>query len=120
MTSERRARLDAIKNAMDDAVALGDLRANAGLTQVELAGRLGIRQASLSELERRDDVYLSTLRSYIEALGGELEVRAVFPEQQFVVDLAASTVTVPAHAATSARIPRPRSTIAAASGSPSK
>jgi len=67
---------------MADAVALGDVRTGLGITQVELAKRLGVSQGNVSELERRDDVYLSTLREYVEALGGTLEVAAVFPEQR--------------------------------------
>ena len=64
--------------ALRDALELAELRKANGLTQVELANRLGVSQGSVSELERRDDVYLSTLREYVQALGGELEVAAVF------------------------------------------
>ena len=55
-------------------------------TQVELARKLGISQASISEIEKRDDLLLSTLRKYIAALGGRIEVRAVFSEASFVLD----------------------------------
>lgn len=60
--------------------ALAKVRSTLGVTQVELAGRLGIQQSSVSELERRDEVYVSTLRDYVEALGGRLQVAAVFPD----------------------------------------
>ncbi len=53
------------------------------LTQVELAEKLGISQASVAGIERRTDLQLSTLAKYIRALGGELEIRAVFPEATF-------------------------------------
>jgi len=89
MTPERRQRVDSIKSAMADAQRLFDLRASRGVTQVELAARLGIRQASVSELERRDDVYLSTLRGYVEALGGHLEVSAVFGDESVPLSIAA-------------------------------
>jgi DNA-binding XRE family transcriptional regulator len=64
--------------ALREALRLHELRSAKGLTQTELGNRLGISQVSVSQLERREDVYLSTLREYIEALGGELEVAAVF------------------------------------------
>ena len=88
VTPDRRARIDAIKAASAAAERLGEIRASVGgVTQVELAGRLGVSQGNVSELERRDDLFLSTLRSYIEALGGRLEVAAVFPEQRIMVEL---------------------------------
>jgi len=68
--------------AMRDAASLAELRTGPDVTQVELAVRLGIRQSSVSELERRDDVYLSTLREPVEALGGSLEIDVVFPDEQ--------------------------------------
>lgn len=64
--------------ALRDALALAEMRQSRGVTQVELAGRLSIRQSSLSAIENRQDVYLSTLRDYVEALGGSLELAAVF------------------------------------------
>lgn len=53
------------------------------LTQVELAERLGISQASVSAIETNSDLLLSTLAKYIRALGGEIEIHAVFPEATF-------------------------------------
>ncbi|MBI4261223.1 MAG: XRE family transcriptional regulator [Actinobacteria bacterium] len=46
-----------------------------------LAGALGVSQANVSRVEREGDVYLSTLRNYVSALGGKLELRAVFPDE---------------------------------------
>ena len=65
---------------MEDAIALAELRERRGTTQVELAARLGKNQGNVSRLERRDDLYLSTLREYLAALGGELELVARFPD----------------------------------------
>jgi DNA-binding XRE family transcriptional regulator len=70
-----------IKQAMEDALELGELRRRRGVTQVQLAGRLGISQGNVSLLEHRTELYLSTLRDYIEALGGHLELAAVFPDE---------------------------------------
>lgn len=53
---------------------LAALRRELGLTQTELASRLGISQSDLSKFERRGDVLLSTLRAYLEALGGNLRI----------------------------------------------
>ena len=50
------------------------------LPQERLAETLGIQQATVSKIERRADLYVSTLARFIEAMGGELEIRAVFPE----------------------------------------
>lgn len=82
VTPERRERIDNIKDAMAEAQRLYELRAARGVTQVELAGRLGVRQASVSQLEHRDDLFVSTLRQYVEALGGHLEVSAVFEDEE--------------------------------------
>jgi transcriptional regulator with XRE-family HTH domain len=50
-------------------------------SQEAVAKKLHIKQAAVSKLERRTDMYLSTLRSYIEAMGGKLEIIARFPNQ---------------------------------------
>lgn len=60
---------------------LRGLRALAGKTQNEVAAVLEMSQGRVSDFEKRDDHLLSTLRRYIEALGGELEVRAVFGDK---------------------------------------
>ena len=61
------------------AIRLNQMRRHRELTQVSLANRLGIDQGSVSRLEKQTDMHLSTLRAYIEAAGGRLEVQAVFP-----------------------------------------
>jgi transcriptional regulator with XRE-family HTH domain len=59
---------------------LDELRAARQLTQENLATVLGVKQASISKMERRADMYVSTLAKFIEAMGGTLEIRAHFPE----------------------------------------
>ncbi len=76
----QRERIAVHKRAMRDAIALADLRARQALTQREVAGSLGVSQANVSRIEHEEDLYLSTLRSYVEALGGRLEVNAVFAD----------------------------------------
>jgi transcriptional regulator with XRE-family HTH domain len=50
------------------------------MSQDDLAKRLNVSQATISKMERRSNMYLKTLRKLIKALGGELEIRAKFPE----------------------------------------
>jgi DNA-binding Xre family transcriptional regulator len=73
------------RRAMEDALALADLRRLRHVTQVQLAEELGISQGNVSRLEGRSDVYLSTLRSYVQALGGHLEIAAVFDDERYPV-----------------------------------
>jgi transcriptional regulator with XRE-family HTH domain len=55
------------------------------LTQVQLAEAMHIDQARVSRLERRTDMYVSTLANFIEAMGGRLEIRAVFPDGEIKI-----------------------------------
>lgn len=66
-----------------DRMGFAALRKAREQTQVELAEKLGINQASVSAIENNSDLLLSTLAKYIRALGGEVEIRAVFPEATF-------------------------------------
>ena len=72
--------IDARKRAIIAAVRLAELREKVGKTQVELAGTLGMTQANVSRIERSDNLYLSTLVDYVDALGGRVEINAVFED----------------------------------------
>ncbi len=61
-------------------MVLAEVRKAMSLTQVDLAEMLHIKQAALARLENRTDMYISSLRKYIVALGGELDIVARFPE----------------------------------------
>lgn len=65
-------------------IALGDLRRARSLTQTQLASALGVTQAQVSRIEHQTDLFLSTLASYVEAMGGELDLIATFPDQASV------------------------------------
>src|SRR5580693_4198033 len=66
-------------------MALEDLRGAKQLTQSDMAEMLDVPQSSISRIEQRTDMYLSTLRNYIHAVGGELRIQAVFPDGGAVV-----------------------------------
>jgi DNA-binding XRE family transcriptional regulator len=59
---------------------LQELRERQGVSQVALADKLRVKQPTISKIERREDVNLSTLRRYVQALGGELQITARFPD----------------------------------------
>jgi transcriptional regulator with XRE-family HTH domain len=60
-------------------MTLDELRSSRQITQAQLSQALGITQAAISKLEFRHDSYLSSVRKYIEAIGGRMEIHAVFP-----------------------------------------
>jgi DNA-binding XRE family transcriptional regulator len=84
---ERRARVERISREYDAILALADLRESLGVTQTELAKLLEVSQPNISKLERKEDVYLSTLENYITALGGRLELKAVFEGRSVDLEL---------------------------------
>ena len=80
MSPESRARSEAKAQKMIEEMALDELRAARELTQEHLSKILGVRQAAVSKLERRADMYISTLSDFIKAMRGKLEIRAIFPD----------------------------------------
>jgi DNA-binding XRE family transcriptional regulator len=60
-------------------ITLQNLRKAHDLTQERMAEMLGVRQENISKLEKRSDMMLSTLRSYIQAMGGDLKLMVEFP-----------------------------------------
>ncbi len=80
MSQERREKIDAMTKNMLAEMPMHELRRARRLSQEQLADLLNIKQGSVSKLEHRTDLYISTLRRYIEAMGGELTLQARFPE----------------------------------------
>jgi transcriptional regulator with XRE-family HTH domain len=78
MSPAARARSDAKARKMIRGIALRELREAMGITQERLAKALRINQAGVSKIENRSDVFVSTLRKAIRAMGGELDIRAKF------------------------------------------
>ncbi|MBC7672638.1 MAG: XRE family transcriptional regulator [Polaromonas sp.] len=80
MTSSSRARSAARTREMLAGLPLLELRRARELSQAQLARALDTTQPEVSEIESRADMYVSTLRSYIEAMGGTLDIVASFPD----------------------------------------
>ena len=78
LPTERRAGIEA---RAAELATLKDLRQAVAQTQEELAAALGVGQDTISRLEKRSDMLLSTLRRYVEAMGGKLELVAQFPDR---------------------------------------
>lgn len=85
LSPERQARIKARgAELIAEEFALRDLRRAENVTQAEVAERLGGRQVYVSRLEKRADMKLSTLRDYVKAIGGDLQLMVTFPEGRAV------------------------------------
>ena len=84
MSPARRAANEARTRELLAELPLHDLRKARSLTQATLAATMDRSQGEVSQLERRTDCYISTLRSYIEAMGGELDIVARFQDGSVV------------------------------------
>lgn len=83
----RRARIEEQVRRERRKIALSEMRRARSLTQNAIAEQLHIDQGAVSRLEKRTDMYLSTLRNYVEASGGRLEVRAVYSDETIDLEL---------------------------------
>ena len=82
LPAERRERVETrAAQLIADEMTLGDLRKARNLTQARLAEMLDIGQDGVSRLEKRSDLLLSTLRAYVRAMGGSLDLVARFPDR---------------------------------------
>lgn len=82
LPAKRRAKIEA---RAQELTTLKELRQAVAQTQVELAATLGVGQDTVSRIEQRSDMLLSTLRRYVESMGGKLELVAQFPNRPPVV-----------------------------------
>ena len=83
MTPEAQARALAKSQVLEGDMDLADLRR---LTRGALAATLNINQASVAKMEKRTDMYVGTLRRFIQAMGGELDIIARFPDRSIRID----------------------------------
>jgi len=87
MSAESQARVDKRVKQTISSMPLAEIRKAAGLTQQQLAETLEIGQGSISKIENATDLYLSTLGRFIQALGGELVLKASFPNgREIIID----------------------------------
>lgn len=83
LSPERRERIEArTQELIEEEMTLRDLRQVQHLTQERVADLLGIEQDSVSRMERRADMLLSTMSSYVEAMGGKLRLVVEFPNRR--------------------------------------
>ncbi len=87
MDPERQERIRKRAEELLAELPLQELRQARALSQQELAEVLGLNQSTVSKLERRTDMYLSSLRRFVEAMGGELEISASFPDGKVRIQL---------------------------------
>jgi DNA-binding XRE family transcriptional regulator len=80
LSPDARKRVDQIKRAMQLEIALAELRELRGASQTQIAETLGTSRPNIGRIEKELDVRLSTLERYVEALGGKLEIHAVFDD----------------------------------------
>jgi DNA-binding XRE family transcriptional regulator len=80
MKPATRAQIEAEGRRLSDDLHLSQLRKARGLTQETMAELLGVSQAEVSKMERRTELYVGTLRKFIEAMNGELVLAARFPD----------------------------------------
>jgi len=80
MSSEAQARAHEKAMTMKAALPLAELRQARHFSQEQLAAELKVKQPAVAKMEKKVDMYISTLRRFIEAMGGQLEIRAHFPE----------------------------------------
>ena len=83
LSPERRTRIEARAAVLlAEEMSLQELRRARKLTQVRMAKKLKVGQESISRLEKRTDLHISTLRHYVEAMGGSLSLVARFPDRE--------------------------------------
>lgn len=82
---ERRARIEQREQAIEAELTISQLREARRATQESVAERMHVTHSIVSHFERNPNIFLRSLASYVEALGGRLEVRAVFPDQDVIL-----------------------------------
>ncbi|MBU9698009.1 helix-turn-helix domain-containing protein [Rhodobacteraceae bacterium HSP-20] len=86
MSPASQARATAKSGLLEQEMALAELRRAMKLSQEEIAAALNINQASVARMEKRTDMYIGTLRRFVQAMGGELDIIARFPDRQIRID----------------------------------
>ena len=85
MSLEAQRQADLLAREMLSAMSLAEIRGIRGLSQQAMADHLNIQQPAVAKLEARQDMRISTLRKHVQALGGQLELVARFPDQAVLI-----------------------------------
>jgi len=85
LPTERQVRIGKIAAGLREEMDLAQLRTARQLSQAALGEILHVEQPAIAKIEKRADMYVSTLRRFIEAMGGELEITARFPDRNVVI-----------------------------------
>ena len=86
MSPDAQAKAQILAETLLSEMPLHELRHARGLSQQTLADTLNVQQPAVAKLEKRTDMYLSTLRKHIQAMGGELDIIARFPDGAVRID----------------------------------
>jgi predicted transcriptional regulator len=86
MSPQARADAEAEALRLEEEMNLSEVRKALKLSQEEIADTLRVGQGSVAKIEKRADMYVSTLRRFIEAMGGELEIVARFPDHSVKIN----------------------------------
>ena len=82
---DRRERIERVKDSLREEMALAELWQTLSFAQSTLAETLGVGQDEISKIENRIDIFVRTLKRFLEAMGGELEIRAVFQDRTITI-----------------------------------
>jgi transcriptional regulator with XRE-family HTH domain len=99
MSPEARAQSEQLANELRTAMALAELRLACGMSQTAVAQVLNVNQPAVAKLERRSDMFVSTLRGYVAAVGGELRLQVRFPTGMTEIALPDSSASAPSTSA---------------------
>ena len=86
MPPESQARIVARSNELLEEIALQELRKALNLTQEQVAEAMQMNQGVVSKMEHQNDIYVSTLRKFVKAMGGQLKLVASFPDRDVVIN----------------------------------
>ena len=95
LSSERRKCIDQRKEQLRQEMIQAELCRDFSLTQDTLAKTLNVKQAEISKIASRTDMLLGTLRNFVQAMGGDLELRAVFPDRAIEISTFSSLAGKP-------------------------
>lgn len=85
-TPEQRVKIEKAKAELRREMSLAEVRQARQLTQEAIGGTLHVGQPAIAKLERRTDMYVMNLRRFIQAMGGELDIIARFPDGEIKIN----------------------------------